>query len=162
MGSAERMKDVARLVNCPGKKIVVLSAMSGTTDHLVKLTNALYKHNIGEATGLLNELEPRYRNTVEALFNSDEAKKKGNDLITEHFNLLRSFTLDMFTHNEEKTILAEGELLSTALFHYYLEEQKVPSVLLSALNFMRIDENGEPDLQYIESNLKIHDHLLQV
>ena len=72
----------------------------------------------------------------------------------EHFTLLRSFTMDLFTHNEEKAILAEGERLFTALFHYYLEEQKIPSVLLPALNFMRIDENSEPDLEYIEEHLK--------
>ncbi len=162
VGSAERMKDVAKLVSpvhingekVKGRKIVVLSAMSGTTDQLVKITNALYAQTPDEASALLKELEPKYRATVEKLFSSDNYKKKANDLITEHFNLLKSFTLDMFTHNEEKTILAEGELLSTALFHYYLEEQKIPNILLPALRFMRIDENGEPDLEYIETNLK--------
>lgn len=162
VGSAERMKDVARLVslnpingaNRMGKKIVVLSAMSGTTDQLVKITNALYAQKSQEASLLLKELEPRYRDTIEKLFQSAEAKKRANDLITEHFKLIWSFTQDMFTHNEEKTILAEGELLSTALFHYYLEEQKIPSILLPALSFMRIDENGEPDQDYIEANLK--------
>jgi aspartate kinase len=162
VGSAERMKDVAKLVapnptsgeKRMGKKIVVLSAMSGTTDQLVKITKALYSHSTGDAGILLKELEPKYRDTVEKLFKTKEYKDKGNEIITEHFNLLWSFTLDMFTHNEEKTILAEGELLSTALFHYYLEEQKIPSVLLPALNFMRIDEDGEPDLEYIEEHLK--------
>lgn len=154
VGSAERIKSVAKLVNYPGGKIVVLSAMSGTTDQLVKITNALYGQSSKEASRLINELESMYRETVEKLFTSNEYKKKGNELVTEHFNLLRSFTLDMFTHNEEKTILAEGELLSTTLVHYYLEEQKIASVLLPALNFMRIDENGEPDMEYIETHLK--------
>ena len=154
VGSAERMKEVAKLVNYPGKKIVVLSAMSGTTDQLVKVTKALYEHNTEEASRLLKQLEPKYRDTVEKLFTSDDYKKKGNEIITQHFNLLWSFTLDMFTHNEEKTILAEGELLSTALFHYYLEEQKIPSILFPALSFMRIDQDGEPDQTYIEEHLK--------
>ncbi len=154
VGSAERMKSVAKIVDYPGKKIVVLSAMSGTTDQLVKITNALFAHNLNEAFRLIKELEPKYRDTVEKLFKSDDYKSKGKELIFEHFNLLRSFTMDMFTHNEEKTILAEGELLSTALFHFYLEEQKIPSILLPALNFMRIDKDGEPDLAYIEEHLK--------
>jgi len=154
VGSPERMKSVTKLVNTPGDKIVVLSAMSGTTDHLVKITNALFQQSPQQASNLINELEPRYRDTVEKLFSSIEYKKKGNEVITGHFNLLRSFTMDMFTHNEEKTILAEGELLSTILFHYYFEEQKIASVLLPALNFMRIDENGEPDMEYIETHLK--------
>src|ERR1700759_993776 len=140
VGSAERMKAVAKLINYSNRKIVVLSAMSGTTDHLVKITNALSKGNPKEASGLINELEIKYKDTVDKLFATDVSKNKGNELIAEHFNFLRSFTIDMFTHNEEKTILAEGELLSTTLVHYYLEEQKIPSVLLSALNFMRIDE----------------------
>ena len=154
VGSAERMKAVARLVNYRGRKIVVLSAMSGTTDQLVKITKALFEQSTGEASSLIKELEPKYRDTVEKLFTTKEYKNKGNEIITEHFNLLRSFTQDMFTPNEEKTILAEGELLSTALFHYYLEEQKILSVLLPALNFMRIDKDGEPDLEYIEEHLK--------
>jgi aspartate kinase len=154
VGSAERMKAVAGLINYPGKKIVVLSAMSGTTDHLVKITQALFKKENTNAVKLIKELEPRYRKTVDELYKSKEYKEKGNELITEHFNFLLSFTQDMFTPNEEKTILAEGELLSTALFQYYLEEQKIPSVLLSALNFMRIDKEGEPDLTYIEEHLK--------
>lgn len=154
VGSAERMKSVAKLVNTPGDKIVVLSAMSGTTDHLVKITNALFQQSLQEASSLINDLEPRYRDTVEKLFNSSEYKRKGNEVVTQHFNLLRSFTIDMFTPNEEKTILAEGELLSTTLFHYYLEEQKIASVWLPALNFMRVDENGEPDMEYIETHLK--------
>ncbi len=154
VGSAERMKSVAGLINNPGKKIVVLSAMSGTTDWLVKISNALLKQETENAVKLINELEPRYRKTVEELYSTKEYIHKGNELITEHFNFLLSFTRDMFTPNEEKTILAEGELLSTALVQYYLEEQKVSSVLLPALNFMRIDNEGEPDLPYIEEHLK--------
>ncbi len=154
VGSAARMKAVAELVNYPGKKIIVLSAMSGTTDHLVKITQALFKKENDAAIKLIKELEPRYRKTVDELFVLEDFKNKGNQLITEHFNFLLSFTQDMFTPNEEKTILAEGELLSTALFQYYLEEQKIPSVLLAALNFMRVDKEGEPDLLYIEEHLK--------
>jgi aspartate kinase len=154
VGSAERMKAVAKLINYPGKKIVVLSAMSGTTDHLVKITQALLKKENNNAAQLIADLEPRYRKTVQELYATEEYKKKGDELITEHFNFLLSFTQDMFTPNEEKTILAEGELMSTALVQFYMEENKVPSVLLPALNFMRIDKEGEPDLAYIEEHLK--------
>lgn len=153
VGSAERMKGVGVLINYPGKKIVVLSAMSGTTDHLVKIGQALLKKETESAIKLIGELEPRYRKTVDELYSTQEYKDKGNELITEHFSFLLSFTQDMFTPNEEKTILAEGELLSTALFQFYLEEQKISSVLLPALNFMRIDKEGEPDLTYIEEHL---------
>jgi aspartate kinase len=154
VGSAQRMKAVAELINYPGKKIVVLSAMSGTTDHLVKITQALFKKENDNAIKLIKELEPRYRKTVDELYASKEFKDKANEMVTEHFNFLLSFTQDMFTPNEEKTVLAEGELLSTALVQYYMEEQKIPSVLLPALNFMRIDKEGEPDLAYIEEHIK--------
>jgi aspartate kinase len=154
VGSAQRMKSVAGLINFPGKRIVVLSAMSGTTDHLVKITQALLKKDNNGAVKLIKDLEPRYRKTITELYSSKEYVNKANELITDHFSFLLSFTQDMFTPNEEKTILAEGELMSTALFQYFLEENKMPSVLLAALNFMRIDENGEPDLNYIEEHLK--------
>lgn len=75
-------------------------------------------------------------------------------MVQEHFEYLRNFTIDLFTANEEKAILAQGELLSTALVQYYLEEIGVQSVLLPALNFMRIDGNEEPDLVYIQKHLQ--------
>jgi len=154
VGSAERMESVAKLVKNPAKKIVVLSAMSGTTDQLVKITKALYEKLPDEASHLIKELEQKYIDTVEKLYKSKESKKKGEEIITEHFKLLRSFTPNKFSHREERIILAEGELLSTTLFHHYLEEQKIPSVFLPALNFMRIDADGEPDLAYIEEHLE--------
>ena len=154
VGSAERMKALVKLISSPDRKIVVLSAMSGTTNALVEICNSLYQKNSDLANEQINKLETTYNNEVEKLFNSEEYITKGNDLIKNHFNYLRSFTLDMFTVNEEKAILAQGELLSTALFYFHLQEINIPSALLPALNFMRIDENDEPQLSYIEKNLE--------
>jgi aspartate kinase len=154
VGTAERMKVLVQLISSPERKIVVLSAMSGTTNALVEICNALYKKENDNANELINTLESTYVNEVDQLFSSPEFKTKGNDLIKNHFNYLRSFTLDMFTVNEEKAILAQGELLSTALFYFHLQEINIPSALLPALNFMRIDENDEPQLTYIEKNLE--------
>jgi len=155
VGTAERMKVLVQLISSPERKIVVLSAMSGTTNALVEICNALYKKENDNANELINKLESTYVNEVDQLFSSPEFKTKGNDLIKNHFNYLRSFTLDMFTVNEEKAILAQGELLSTALFYFHLQEINIPSALLPALNFMRIDENDEPQLTYIEKNLEV-------
>ncbi len=153
VGSAERMHALVQLVVNDEAKIVVLSAMSGTTNALVEIANALYAKNTAQATTLINTLEEKYKNELKRLYITETALQKGNNLVKFHFDYLRSFTLDMFTANEEKAILAQGELLSTAMFHYYLEEMNVSSVLLPALNFMRIDENDEPDLKSIETHL---------
>ena len=155
VGTAERMKALVKLISSSDRKIVVLSAMSGTTNALVEICNTLYQKDSAAANELINKLEAIYISEVEKLFNSADFKTKGNDLIKNHFNYLRSFTLDMFTVNEEKAILAQGELLSTALFHFHLQEINIPSALLPALNFMRIDENDEPQLLYIEKNLEV-------
>jgi len=155
VGTAERMKALVKLISSSDRKIVVLSAMSGTTNALVEICNTLYQKDSAAANELINKLEAIYISEVEKLFNSADFKTKGNDLIKNHFNYLRSFTLDMFTVNEEKAILAQGELLSTALFHFHLQEINIPSALLPALNFMRIDENDEPQLSYIEKNLEV-------
>lgn len=154
VGTAERMKALVQLISSPDRKIVVLSAMSGTTNALVEICNALYKKESDTANELINKLESTYVNEVNQLFSSAEFKTKGSDLIKNHFNYLRAFTLDMFTVNEEKAILAQGELLSTALFYFHLQEINIASALLPALNFMRIDENDEPQLTYIEKNLE--------
>jgi aspartate kinase len=153
VGSAERMQALQKLVVNNTPKVVVLSAMSGTTNSLVEISEALYKKETEKANELILKLEAKYKAEVAKLYKHPDYLKKANDLITNHFNYLRAFTLDMFTSNEEKAVLAQGELLSTAIFHFYLSEQGIKSVLLPALNFMRIDENEEPDMKYIETNL---------
>ncbi len=153
VGSAERMQALVKLVVNNEPKVVVLSAMSGTTNSLVEISEALYKKDTAKANECITKLEDKYKVEISKLYKTEEFKKKATDLITHHFNYLRAFTLDMFTANEEKAVLAQGELLSTAMFHYYLAEQNIKSVLLPALNFMRIDENEEPDLKYIEANI---------
>lgn len=154
VGSAERMFSVAKLIKSDEPRIVVLSAVSGTTNSLVEISSYLYKGDKTKAKELINSLHEKYKVLVKELLKTDNGLKKGNELIDEHFEYIRSFTKDLFTLHEEKAILAQGELISTALFHYYLEENGEKSVLLPALNFMRTDEHGEPDLNYISENLK--------
>ena len=154
VGSAERMESLVHLINDEVPKIVVLSAMSGTTNYLLDIANALYAKENNKAKLLIDKLENTYKGVIKQLYKTTTALNKGEELLVSHFDYLRSFTIDLFTINEERAILAQGELLSTALFHYYLEEIKIDSVLLSALNFMRIDENEEPDMKYIQTNTK--------
>ncbi len=154
VGSAQRMKEVADLV-CDGQqKIVVLSAMAGTTNSLVEIANYLYKKNNEGANELITELEQKYYKEVDALYNTEEYKNKGKVLIESHFNYIKSFTIDMFTSFEEKAILAQGELISTAMFQFFLEEKGESSVLIAALDFMRIDKHNEPDFNYIKENTR--------
>lgn len=154
VGSAERMKALVPLITGGKPKIVVLSAMSGTTNSLVEIATALYAKDHGKARSLIEALEKKYRAVVDELYSTGDGKLKGHELVTHHFEYLSSFTIDLFTANEEKAILAQGELLSTALVQFYLEELGKKSALLPALNFMRIDENDEPDLEYIEKHMK--------
>lgn len=154
VGSAERMFSVAKLIKSSEPRIVVLSAVSGTTNSLVEISASLYKSDKDGANKLIDALYSKYKVLVKELLKTADGVKKGNELIDEHFEYVRNFTKDLFTIHEEKAILAQGELISTALFHYYLEENGEKSVLLPALNFMRTDEEGEPDLNYISENLK--------
>ena len=155
VGSAERMKSVAELIKKNTEPIiVVLSAMSGTTNKLVELSNNLYAKNNAKANEVILSLENTYKEEIKNLYTTEVFFHKATQLLTYHFDYLRAFTLDVFTANEEKAILAQGELLSTALFQFYLEETNESSILLPALNFMRLDENEEPDLDYIETHIK--------
>ena len=153
VGSAERMHALVSLINNKDRKIVVLSAMSGTTNSLVEIANSLYEKDHAKSKKLTSELENKYYEVVKKLYKSDTALQKGKELVKNHFEYISNFANDLFTVHEERAILAQGELLSTALFHFYLEEIGIESVLLTALNFMRIDENEEPELKYIEKNL---------
>ena len=153
VGSAARIKEVANLINTSDKKVVVLSAMSGTTNSLIEIAGYLYKKNNDSANEAILNLEKQYFNVIEELFTSAAYKEKGTELIKSHFTHIKSFTQDMFTLFEEKAILAQGELISTALLHYYLNEQNINSVLMPSLNFMRTDKDGEPDIFYIKENI---------
>lgn len=153
VGSAQRMKEVANLVLDGEQKIVVLSAMSGTTNSLVEISNYLYKKNSDGANEVINKLETKYIQEVDTLFATPEYKEKGLELIREHFNYIKSFTNNIFTVFEEKVILAQGELISTGMVNLYMLEQGVKSCLLPALEYMRIDKNNEPDTAYIRENL---------
>ena len=153
VGSAERIKNVANLVIERGKNIVVLSAMSGTTNTLVEISDYLYKHNIDGAKETINILEKKYFNTIRDLFDSEADRDAATTEIKACFNYIRSFTKDLFTIFEEKEILAQGELMSTALMNIYLQSLGVKSVIIPALDYVRTDKNGEPDTQYIKQKL---------
>ena len=153
VGSPERMKGVAKLINDGEQKIVVLSAMSGTTNTLVEISDYLYKKNPEGANEIINTLESKYKKHVNELYSTEEFKQKTLEFIKAQFNYIRSFTKDIFTLFEEKVILAQGELISTNMVTNYLLEQGVNAVLLPALEFMRTDKNAEPDPTYIKNKL---------
>ena len=154
VGSASRMKDVAQLI-CDGEqKIVVLSAMSGTTNSLVEISDYFYKNNSAGALERINALEQKYFDVIEDLYSTEKYKNESKAIIKTHFEYLRSFSKSVFTLFEEKAILAQGELLSTNMFHLYLLEIGEDSALLPALDYMRIDKNSEPDTAFIAENLE--------
>ena len=154
VGSPERMKGVASLVTESGEPtFIVLSAMSGTTNSLVEISDYLYKKNPEGANEVINNLEKKYMQHVEELYSTEEMKKATREFLQGEFNYLRSFTKDLFTSFEEKSIVAQGEMMSTNMVVNYLKEQGVKAVLLNALDFMRTDKNAEPDSQYIKEKL---------
>lgn len=154
VGSPERMKGVASLVTESGEPtFIVLSAMSGTTNSLVEISDYLYKKNPEGANEVINNLEKKYMQHVEELYSTEEMKNTTREFLQGEFNYLRSFTKDLFTSFEEKSIVAQGEMMSTNMVVNYLKEQGVKAVLLSALDFMCTDKNAEPDPQYIKEKL---------
>lgn len=154
VGSPERMQGVAQLVTRSGEPtFVVLSAMSGTTNTLIEISDYLYKKNPEGAQEVINALEKKYMGHVENLYSTNEMKQKTAAFLKKEFEYLRSFTKDTFTSFEEKIVVAQGEVMSTNMVTNYLNEQGVKTVLLNALDFMRTDKNAEPDLTYIKEHL---------
>ena len=153
VGSAQRMQGVASLINDGEDKIVVLSAMSGTTNSLVEICGYLANNNPDSANEVINKLEGLYRKHISELYSTEEYKQKTTELVRDVFNYLRSFTKQLFTSVEERIILAQGEIISTNMVTNYLKEQGVSVHLIPALDFMRTDKNGEPDAAYIKEKL---------
>ena len=155
VGSAQRMRDVAKLICDGNQKIVVLSAMSGTTNSLVEISDYLYKKNHDGANEVINRLLEKYTGVVNELYDTQEYKDKAHELIRSYLNYIRSLVKDLFTLFEERVILAQGELLSTGMMNLYLNETGVKSAIIPALDYMRTDKNAEPDPVYIKEKLKI-------
>ncbi len=154
VGTPNRMKEVTRLVTKSGQPVfVVLSAMSGTTNSLVEISNYLYKKNPEGANDVINQLERKYMQHVDELYTTDEYKTKTREFLISEMNYLRSFTKELFTSFEEKSIVAQGEMMSTNMVVNYMREQGINAVLLNALDFMRTDKNSEPDPAYIKEKL---------
>jgi aspartate kinase len=153
VGNPARIKALVPLITDNEKKVVVLSAMAGTTNSLVEITDLLYADNANDASRKIDELRTKYHRVVKELFETEQFRNTGHELIDSHFDYITNFTLRVFTKLQEKAILAQGELISTSLLHQLLKERNIKSLLLPALNFMRIDKDGEPDYFYIEENI---------
>ena len=154
VGTPARMKEVTKLVTKSGEPVfVVLSAMSGTTNSLVEISNYLYKKNPEGANEVINQLERKYLKHIDELYSTDASKAQIREFLTSEMNYLRSFTKELFTSFEEKSIVAQGELISTNMVVAYMQELGIKAVLLNALDFMRTDKNSEPDPVYIKEKL---------
>ena len=154
VGTPQRMKEVTALVTKSGEPVfVVLSAMSGTTNTLLEISDYLYKKNPDGANEVINMLEQKYMRHLPELYTSDEYAGQTRAFLQEEFQYLRSFTKELFTSFEEKSIVAQGEIMSTNMVVNYMRQEGINAVLLNALDFMRTDKNAEPDPVYIKEKL---------
>ena len=155
VGKPERMHQVSQLITRDQEAtIVVLSALSGTTNSLVEISKSLASTNKKAAVEKVETLEKQYRAFILELLSGEVLRGKANEIITEHFEFLRITQKISLSDALNKDILAQGELMSTKLFSLYLEQEKIDHVLLPALDFMQLDSNDEPDLAVIEQKLK--------
>jgi len=153
VGSVENMRAVMQLITDGHQKIVVLSAMSGTTNSLVEISNYLQKKNKDAARQLISQLEQKYQKVANDLYQTAEKKERGKAIIIDIFQTVKSFTSGEFSQVGENTIVAQGELLSTALFTELMLENGFKCVNLPALDFMKIDSEKAADAYYIRENI---------
>lgn len=154
VGSPQRIKDVASLITSfPGKNIIVLSAMSGTTNSLLEITGSIKNGESEEAKRLIEALLKKYEEVIDELYHSDKAKTEALKLAHEVFDEISSWVDKKYTLRTEKEIVSKGEIISTNLMQIYMEEKGVKSALISALEFMFTDNNGEPAYTSIRNRL---------
>ena len=153
VGSPERMKKLLDIIDPGQRQIVVLSAVSGTTNNLAEIGLAYLSGDKNKAARLIGVLRDKYDVFIKGLLAKREYLEQGKEVIDYHFSLLTNLANDYFTSAEEKVILAQGELLSTTLYHVYLKEIGLPSILLPALDFMKIDEDNEPIIDYLTTHI---------
>ncbi|MEQ9412599.1 MAG: aspartate kinase [Cyclobacteriaceae bacterium] len=154
VGTPERMEKVANLVTAAeGRKIVVLSAVSGTTNALMEISNAMKEDDAARATDLTNTLEDFYNTFSKKLFKTGTYQTLGEEIISRHFSLIRLLAAGKFDERTRRELLAQGELISTEFFQAHLNERDLKSRMLPALHFMSIDEDHEPELDKISERL---------
>jgi len=155
VGSPQRMHKVADLITRDDEpKIVVLSAVSGTTNKLVAIGQALLEFRKSAAREAVNQLRAEYEEFIGSLYNSDSGRQEGERIIANYFEDLTALAgIPDFNEGNNKTLLAIGELLSTNLFQAFLKEREINAVLLPALDFMSIDQNNEPEIPRISKRL---------
>ena len=153
VGSVENMRAVMQLITDGQQKIVVLSAMSGTTNSLVEISNYLSKKNKDAARQVISQLEQKYQKVVNELYQTQEKKEKGKAIVSDIFQTIKSFTSGEFNQVGENTIVAQGELLSTAMFTQLMLENGYKCVYLPALDFMKIDSEKAADSYFIRENI---------
>ena len=154
VGKPERMAEIKKLVTKDGEpKIVVLSALSGTTNSLSEISHLLASGDRLAAKQHIDALEVHYQNFIIQLVKSAEDYQKAKEILAEHFEFLNIILKISYSDALNKDILAQGELLSTKLFSLYLHEQNIPHVWLAALDFMTIDPSGEPQVGSIKVKL---------
>jgi len=159
VGKPERMRQVSELITADSEpKIVVLSALSGTTNSLVEIGNAISGGQREKAKELIDRLETHYQTFIRELVKKEASLKKAKAIVAEHFEFLTIILKISFSEALSKDILAQGELLSTKLFSVFCEENGIDHFLLPALEFMSIDAHDEPQINTIKSRL---DHLLR-
>jgi len=155
VGKPERMKKIAELLlSTPGKKIVVLSALSGTTNTLVAIGDHLLIGQKSKAEEEIAALEKHYHAFIKDLYSSEAFQAIGQEIVSRFFIFIRLLAAGQFDNKSYRELLAQGELISTELFYQHLQERKISSRLLPALHFMTIDENDEPELEKISERLK--------
>ena len=154
VGKPQRMHQVAKLITKDEEsKIVVLSALSGTTNALVEISESLARGDRDAVKQQIHALQLQYQQFIRELLNDTAAYEKANAVIEEHFEFLSIILKISFSEALNKDILAQGELLSSKLFSIYLDEQKIDHVLIPALDFMTLDGADEPQIGAIKVKL---------
>jgi len=153
VGTIENMKAVMKIVTDGEKKIIVLSAMSGTTNDLVEISDYFAKDNKDEAQLKINKLEKKYKDTIKSLYKTKEKKEEASVYIRKSFKKIKSFLSENFNENGKNIIVGQGELMSTALFSLLMTENGYDTKLLPALDFMKIDENKSANVHTIKKLL---------
>ena len=153
VGTPERIKAVARLIVDRGCNLIVLSAMSGTTNTLVSVTGCLYGNDTHSAGDIVDALRRKYAEVIDQLYSTPEAAADARRSLEECFATITSLFAEPLDERGEKRILAQGELMSTALMFHYLREIVCNVAMLPALEYMRVDANEEPDTYYIKTHL---------
>jgi len=155
VGSPESLVRVKEIVySQKGATFVVLSAMSGVTNELLQVLDAIKDSDSQKLEALTQVIADKHYHLIHAVLQEESLQQQAIQHVDDVLQRLQGFLQVPEAHNLYSEILTLGELMSTKIFSIVLHQDGVANTWLNATDFMHIDHDDNPSIGPIRTQLE--------